>query len=69
MHTRFMTLTPEVYAYLVAHRSPSPSVLEALTEETARLGGVSRMQIAGEQGAGRSCGRTFRTRRRVRSAP
>ena len=44
-------LSPEVHAYLVAHGTPPDAVLRDLIEETKALGGVSRMQIAPEQGA------------------
>ena len=48
---KFITLTPDVYAYVVAHRSERDPVLAELAEETAKLGGISLMQIAPEQGA------------------
>lgn len=52
MAEKFTRLTPELYAYLVAHRSERRDpVLDALVAETAALGGISRMQIAREQGA------------------
>ncbi len=51
MDLKFTTMTPELYGYLVAHRSPADPVLEALAAETFKLGGVSIMQIAAEQGA------------------
>jgi caffeoyl-CoA O-methyltransferase len=44
-------LSPEVHAYLVRHGTPPDEVQRALIEETQRLGGVSIMQIAPEQGA------------------
>src|SRR6185436_7276807 len=44
-------MTPELYDYLVAHRSERDPIQEALIAETAQLGGVSIMQIAPEQGA------------------
>jgi caffeoyl-CoA O-methyltransferase len=44
-------LPPEIHAYLVAHGTPPDDVQRALIEETRRLGGVSIMQIAPEQGA------------------
>jgi caffeoyl-CoA O-methyltransferase len=44
-------MTPELYDYLVAHRSERDAIQDALIAETARLGGVSIMQIAPEQGA------------------
>lgn len=52
MDDKFTRLTPELYAYLVAHRSERRDpVLDALVADTAALGGVRRMQIAPEQGA------------------
>ncbi len=51
MHEKFTALTPERYAYLVAHNPPQDAVLRDLAEETAALGGISMMQIAIEQGA------------------
>ncbi len=51
MPDKFLNLTPELYQYLINHRSERDPVLAALAEETARLGPVSMMQIAPEQGA------------------
>ena len=51
MDEKFTRMTPELYAYLVAHRSERDTVQTALIAETAALGGVSLMQIAPEQGA------------------
>lgn len=44
-------LSPEIHAYLVAHGTPPDEIASALIEETKRLGGISLMQIAPEQGA------------------
>jgi len=44
-------LGPEIHHYLVAHGTPQDAVLRDLAEETARLGPISMMQIAPEQGA------------------
>lgn len=44
-------VSPEVHAYLVAHGTPPDAVQRELIEETKRLGGVSIMQVAPEQGA------------------
>jgi caffeoyl-CoA O-methyltransferase len=44
-------LGADVHAYLVAHGSPPDPVQLELIEETRRLGGISLMQIAPEQGA------------------
>lgn len=44
-------LSAELHGYLVAHGAPPDPTLEALIRATEALGGVSRMQIAPEQGA------------------
>ncbi len=44
-------LAPEVHAYLVEHGTPPDAIQRELIEETAKLGGVSIMQVAPEQGA------------------
>jgi caffeoyl-CoA O-methyltransferase len=44
-------LSPEIHQYLVAHGTPPDAVQAALIEETAKLGGISMMQISPEQGA------------------
>jgi caffeoyl-CoA O-methyltransferase len=44
-------LTPEVHEYLIRHGSPPDAVQRELIEETRKLGGISLMQIAPEQGA------------------
>ena len=51
MHEKFLSLTPPVYEYVVAHTAPPDDVLRDLAEETAALGPVSMMQVAIEQGA------------------
>jgi caffeoyl-CoA O-methyltransferase len=51
MHEKFLSLTPAVYEYLVAHSAPPDDVLRDLAVETAALGPVSMMQVAVEQGA------------------
>jgi caffeoyl-CoA O-methyltransferase len=51
MDDKFTSLTPQLYAYLLAHNPPRDRVLEELAAETAALGGWSVMQIAHEQGA------------------
>ena len=43
-------LSPEIHAYLVEHGTRPNAVQQALIEETQRLGGISLMQIAPEQG-------------------
>ena len=50
MGEKFTRVTPELYAYLTAHRSEQDAIQAALIADTAALGGVSRMQIAPEQG-------------------
>jgi caffeoyl-CoA O-methyltransferase len=44
-------LPPQVHEYLVAHGTPPDALQRELIEETQRLGGISLMQIAPEQGA------------------
>lgn len=44
-------LSPELHEYIVAHGTPPDPIQRELIEETGRLGGVSMMQIAPEQGA------------------
>lgn len=44
-------ISADLHAYLVAHGTPPDPVQEALVVATQALGGVSRMQIAPEQGA------------------
>jgi caffeoyl-CoA O-methyltransferase len=51
MHEKFISLTPAVYEYVVAHSTPTDDVLRDLADETSKLGPVSMMQIAAEQGA------------------
>ena len=51
MHEKFTHMTPELYAYLVAHNPAPDAVLSDLAEETAALGPVSLMQVAVEEAA------------------
>lgn len=44
-------LSAELHAYAVAHGTPPDEVQESLIAATQALGGISRMQIAPEQGA------------------
>jgi len=44
-------LSPTAHAYLVQHGTAPDPIQRALIEETAKLGGISLMQIAPEQGA------------------
>jgi caffeoyl-CoA O-methyltransferase len=48
---KFTALTPELYEYLCEHRSERDPVLAELVEETRRLGAISLMQTAPDQGA------------------
>ena len=48
--TKSIIVTPEVHDYAVAHGTPPDAVQRSLIAATAVLGGVSRMQIAPEQG-------------------
>ncbi len=49
--TKSVVVTRAVHDYLVAHGRPPDEVQERLMAATQALGGVSRMQIAPEQGA------------------
>jgi caffeoyl-CoA O-methyltransferase len=52
MIPKFLSLTPALYDYIVAHSAPPPDdILHELAAETAALGAVSVMQVAVEQGA------------------
>jgi caffeoyl-CoA O-methyltransferase len=51
MPDKFTLLTPDLYQYLVEHRTERDPLLVALAEETAGLGPISLMQVAAEQGA------------------
>jgi caffeoyl-CoA O-methyltransferase len=51
MPDKYTTMTPDLYAYLVSHRTERDPVLASLVQETEALGGVSLMQVAPEQGA------------------
>jgi caffeoyl-CoA O-methyltransferase len=44
-------LGAEIHAYIVAHGTPPDAIQQELIEETKKLGGISLMQIAPEQGA------------------
>ncbi|MGA2409639.1 MAG: class I SAM-dependent methyltransferase [Candidatus Binataceae bacterium] len=49
---KFIALNPELYAYVATHGKNSDPILQDLAEETAaKLGRISGMQIAPEQGA------------------
>src|SRR5690349_16390847 len=45
------SLSPVLHDYVVSHGTPPDPVQECLSEQTRAIGGVSRMQIAPEQGA------------------
>jgi len=51
MPEKFTSLTPQLYEYLVNHRTERDPVLAELAKETEALGPISLMQIAPEQGA------------------
>lgn len=44
-------ISADLHAYIVAHGTPPDAVQESLIAATQALGGISRMQIAPEQGA------------------
>jgi len=48
--SKFITLTPKLYEYLVAHGHNGDPIRAELAAETAKLGWISAMQIAAEQG-------------------
>jgi len=50
MSPKSFLLTDDLHAYLMASSSPLDEVARSLIDETAALGGVSRMQVAPEQG-------------------
>lgn len=49
-HQKFVTLNPKLYDYLVAHGHNADPLRAELVAETAKLGMISGMQIATEQG-------------------
>jgi caffeoyl-CoA O-methyltransferase len=51
MSDKLTRMTPELYAYLIDHRSERDAVQASLIAETRKLGDVGRMQIAPDQGA------------------
>lgn len=51
MSGSFVPMTPELQHYITSRSTASDPLLQELAEETARLGGVSVMQIASLQGA------------------
>lgn len=50
MSPKSFLLTDDLHAYVVASSSPLDEVARALIDETESLGGISRMQVAPEQG-------------------
>ena len=51
MDAKYTGMTPQLYQYLVEHGTPRDAVLKDLSEETAKLGPISMMEVAPEQGA------------------
>ncbi len=51
MPDKYITLTPELYAYVVQHGAREDDVLRRLRAETEELGDIAIMQISPEQGA------------------
>src|SRR5271166_5970419 len=49
-HLKFIALTPKLYEYLVAHGHNEDPIRAELVAETAKLGLISGMQIAADQG-------------------
>ena len=49
-HLKFIALTPKLYEYVVAHGHNGDPIRAELAVETAKLGRISGMQIAAEQG-------------------
>ena len=48
--SQFLALTPKLYEYLLAHGHNGDPIRAELAAETAKLGWISTMQIAAEQG-------------------
>jgi len=48
---KFTKMTDDLYAYMAGHRSDRDPLLAQLAEETKKLGPVSMMQVAPDQGA------------------
>ena len=51
MKTKSFFLTPEIHRYMLDHVGAPDALQHELIEETEKLGGISMMQIAPEQGA------------------
>ena len=49
-HAKYISLTPKIYQYLEAHGHNGDPIRAELAAETAKLGMISAMQIAAEQG-------------------
>jgi caffeoyl-CoA O-methyltransferase len=49
-HQKFVTVNPKLYEYLVAHGHNADPLRAELVAETAKLGMISGMQVATEQG-------------------
>src|SRR6202795_2505743 len=50
-HKKYIALTPKLYDYLIAHGHNGDPLRAELAAETAKLGRISGMQIAAEQGS------------------
>ena len=51
MPDKYITLTPDLYDYVVQHGARQDDVLRRLAAETAELGDIAIMQVSPEQGA------------------
>jgi caffeoyl-CoA O-methyltransferase len=49
-HLKFIALTPKLYDYVIAHGHNGDPLRAELAAETAKLGAISGMQIAADQG-------------------
>jgi len=49
-HLKFIALTPKLYDYVIAHGHNGDPLRGELAAETAKLGAISGMQIAADQG-------------------
>ena len=50
MSDKFITMTPELHAYVMRLYVPADPLLQRLVEETEALGSPARMQIAPDEG-------------------
>lgn len=51
VHEKFTALTPQLYAYLIAHNRAPDAILRDLAAETLALGSMGSWRVAVEQGA------------------